>query len=159
MGNRNRSNYNGPLTTAGTSKLLQGQKHLHQVGSVVVYESAKSQSAPERRGHVGDGHVPVAVAVRSAPLLQSLDGSHSEAKTAEPEPETLPGAQEPQDERDSTQSQDLSPESSCVLFPPAEGARRLRDAPAAAGGRAVGVTIIHHPQTQESPEHQHTGQL
>lgn len=126
---------------------LQGQKHLHQVGSVVVYEGAKSQSAPERRGHVGDGHVPVAVAVRAAPLLQSLDGSHSEAKTAEPEP-LLVGAQQPRDERGSTQSQDLSPESSCVLFPPHEGARRLRDAPAAGGGWVGGCH--RHPSSTDT---------
>lgn len=75
-----------------------GPKHLHQIGSVVVYERTKSQSAPERRGHVGDGHIPVAVAVRSAPLLQSLDGSHTNANAAQSEP--LLGAQEPQDERD-----------------------------------------------------------
>lgn len=137
-------------------ELLQGQKHLHQVGSVAVYEGAKSQSAPERRGHVGDGHVPVAVAVRSAPLLQSLDGSHGEAETAEPEP--LLGAQEPQDERGSTQSQDLSPESSCVLFPPAEGARRLRDAPGRAGGR-VGGGCHRHPSSviHRHKSHRSTG--
>lgn len=50
-----------------------------------MYEGTKRQSAPERRGHVGDGHVPVTGAVRSAPLLQSRDGSHNDANTAESE--------------------------------------------------------------------------
>lgn len=50
-----------------------------------MYKGTKSQSAPKRGGHVGDGHIPVAGAVRSAPLLQSLDGSHNNANTAESE--------------------------------------------------------------------------
>lgn len=44
-----------------------------------VDEGAESQSVPERRGHVGDGHVPVAVALDPAPLLQRLHGRHPTA--------------------------------------------------------------------------------
>lgn len=43
---------------------------------MLVNKRAKRQAAPERRGHVGDGHVSVALTMQPAPLLQRLDGSH-----------------------------------------------------------------------------------
>lgn len=42
-----------------------------------MYERTKSHPVPERSGHVGDGHVSVALTVQLTPLLQSLDGSHA----------------------------------------------------------------------------------
>lgn len=48
-----------------------------------MYKRTKSQSAPEGGGHVGDGHVFVALAVDPTPLLQSLDGSHPPGATDE----------------------------------------------------------------------------
>ena len=51
-------------------------QYSHELGSVSVDECAESQAVPERRGHVGDGHVPVALAPEPAPLLQRLDGRH-----------------------------------------------------------------------------------
>lgn len=41
-----------------------------------VDEGAESQAVPEGRGHVGDGHIPVALTPDLAPLLQSLHGRH-----------------------------------------------------------------------------------
>lgn len=57
--------------------------YLHEIGSVFVDEGAESQSVSERRGHVGDVHIPVALTPEPAPLLQRLHGRH-------------PGAQIPQ---------------------------------------------------------------
>lgn len=48
-----------------------------------VDEGAESQAVPEGRGHVGDGHIPVALDLDPAPLLQRLHGGHPGA----PEPE------------------------------------------------------------------------
>lgn len=48
-----------------------------------VDEGAESQAVPEGRGHVGDGHIPVALDLDPAPLLQRLHGGHPEA----PQPE------------------------------------------------------------------------
>lgn len=74
------SGHNKPRSLDLTQRSITQQQrmsvYLHQIRSVLVYERAESQSAPERRGHVADGHVPVALAVHAAPLLQSLDGSH-----------------------------------------------------------------------------------
>lgn len=39
-------------------------------------EGAESQAVSEGRGHVGDGHIPVALALDPAPLLQRLHGGH-----------------------------------------------------------------------------------
>lgn len=44
-----------------------------------VDQRAERQSAPEGRGHVGDGDVPVTGTLRPAPLLQSPDGGHAPA--------------------------------------------------------------------------------
>lgn len=68
-----------------TTKLQQNliitkSGYLHQVRSVLVYERAKSQSAPEWSRHVGDGHISIALAMYSTPLLQSLDGGHIPAR-------------------------------------------------------------------------------
>lgn len=41
-----------------------------------VDEGAESQAVSEGRRHVGDGHVPVALTLKPAPLLQCLDGGH-----------------------------------------------------------------------------------
>lgn len=41
-----------------------------------VDEGAESQAVPEGRSHVGDGHIPVAVTLDPAPLLQSLHRRH-----------------------------------------------------------------------------------
>lgn len=46
-----------------------------------VDEGAESQAIPEGRGHVGDRHVPVALALDPAPLLQSLHGRHPGPRT------------------------------------------------------------------------------
>lgn len=46
-----------------------------------VDERAESQAVPEGRGHVGDGHIPVAVALDPAPLLQRLHGRHPGARS------------------------------------------------------------------------------
>lgn len=48
-----------------------------------VNEGAESQAVPKGRGHVGDGHIPVALDLDPAPLLQRLHGGHPGA----PEPE------------------------------------------------------------------------
>lgn len=48
-----------------------------------VDEGAESQAVPEGRGHVGDGHVPVALDLDPAPLLQRLHGGHPEAPESE----------------------------------------------------------------------------
>lgn len=126
----------------------QRERDSHQVGSVVVDQGAESQSAPERAAHVGDAHVPVAGAVRPAPPLQSLDGGHRRANAAEES--GLPVDAQQQQRR----AEGSEPERSCVLFPPAEGARRVRDAPAAAAvavapaatvATAVGVVSVHQP--------------
>lgn len=52
------------------------QFYSHQIGSVFVDEGAESQAVSEGRGHVGDGHIPVALALDPAPLLQRLHGGH-----------------------------------------------------------------------------------
>lgn len=41
-----------------------------------VQDSAEGQAIAERGGHVGDAHVPVALALLPAPFLQGLDGGH-----------------------------------------------------------------------------------
>lgn len=41
-----------------------------------VDEGAERQAVSEGRGHVGDGHIPVALALDPAPLLQRLHGGH-----------------------------------------------------------------------------------
>lgn len=46
-----------------------------------VDEGAKSQAVPEGRGHVGDGHIPVALTPDPAPLLQRLHSRHPGAQT------------------------------------------------------------------------------
>lgn len=51
----------------------------HKFGSVFVDEGAESQAVSEGRRHVGDGHVPVALTLKPAPLLQCFDGGHPEA--------------------------------------------------------------------------------
>lgn len=60
--------------------------HLHEVGSVFVDEGAESQAVPERRGHVRDGNIPVALTLDPAPLLQSLHGRHPGAQSKRTEP-------------------------------------------------------------------------
>lgn len=54
-----------------------------------VDEGAERQSVPERRGHVGDGNVPVSLTPDPAPLLQRFHGRHPGARrtdTAEESP-------------------------------------------------------------------------
>lgn len=58
-------------------------------------EGAESQTVSEGGGHVGDGHIPVTLALDPAPLLQSFHGRHPGAQTDElvPEPsESAPAA-------------------------------------------------------------------
>lgn len=45
---------------------------------MLVDERAERQAVPERGGHVGDGHIPVALTLDPAPLLQRLHGRHPE---------------------------------------------------------------------------------
>lgn len=45
-----------------------------------VDEGAESQAVSEGRGHVGDGHIPVALTLDPAPLLQRLHGGHAGAQ-------------------------------------------------------------------------------
>lgn len=59
--------------------LLQGIE-VDEIGSVFVDEGAESQAVPEGRGHVGDGHIPVALTPDPAPLLQRLHGRHPGAQ-------------------------------------------------------------------------------
>lgn len=63
-----------------------------------VNEGAESQAVPEGRGHVGDGHIPVALHLDPAPLLQRLHGGHPGApqpqlnRVGATEPQEAPGA-------------------------------------------------------------------
>ena len=62
---------------------------------MAVQDGAEGQAVAERRGHVGDAHVPVALALLPAPLLQRCDGRH-EGSGVRPAgagaPRALPGA-------------------------------------------------------------------
>lgn len=49
---------------------------IYEVRPVSVDECAEGQAVPEARGHVGDAHVPVALALEPTPLLQRLHGRH-----------------------------------------------------------------------------------
>lgn len=55
----------------------RGGGYSHEVGPVAVQDGAEGQPVAERRGHVGDAHVPVALALLPAPLLQRLDSRHA----------------------------------------------------------------------------------
>lgn len=46
-----------------------------------VQDSAEGQAIAERGSHVGDAHVPVALALLPAPFLQGFDGGHAGGKT------------------------------------------------------------------------------
>lgn len=50
---------------------------------MLVDEGAERQAVPEGRGHVGDGHIPVALDLDPAPLLQRLHGGHPGALRGE----------------------------------------------------------------------------
>lgn len=65
-----------------TSEPDRGLKeHSHKVRPVSVQDSAEGQAIAERGGHVGDAHVPVALALLPAPFLQGLDGGHAGGRT------------------------------------------------------------------------------
>lgn len=49
---------------------------IYEVGPVPVDKCAEGQAVPEARGHVGDAHVPVALALEPTPLLQRLHRRH-----------------------------------------------------------------------------------
>lgn len=53
------------------------KEHSHKVRPVPVQDRAEGQAVAERSGHVGDAHIPVALALLPAPLLQGLDGRHA----------------------------------------------------------------------------------
>ena len=55
-------------------------RYSHEIGSVFVDHGAERQPVPERRGHVGDGHIPVSVTLDFAPLLESFNSRHPELK-------------------------------------------------------------------------------
>lgn len=57
-------------------RVARRKGHSHEVGSVAVQDSTEGQAIAERRGHVGDAHVPVALALLPAPFLQRFDGRH-----------------------------------------------------------------------------------
>lgn len=46
-----------------------------------MQDSAEGQAIAERGGHVGDAHVPVALALLPAPFLQGLYGGHMGGRT------------------------------------------------------------------------------
>lgn len=67
---------------SNTSEPDRGLKeHSHKVRPVSVQDSAEGQAIAERGGHVGDAHVPVALALLPAPFLQGLDGGHTGGRT------------------------------------------------------------------------------
>lgn len=49
---------------------------IYEIGPVPVDERAEGQAVPEAGSHVGDAHVPIALALDPTPLLQSLHGRH-----------------------------------------------------------------------------------
>lgn len=62
---------------------------IYELGPVSVNEGAEGQAVPEARRHVGDAHVPVALALEPTPLLQRLHRRHpGAAGGAEPRGET-----------------------------------------------------------------------
>lgn len=79
------------FSLSARAQLFLSQVHyLHEIRSLFVDEGAESQTVPERGGHVGDGHVSVALTLDPAPLLQSLHGRHPAAQSphTHPHPET-----------------------------------------------------------------------
>lgn len=46
-----------------------------------MQDSAEGQAIAKRGSHVGDAHVPVALALLPAPFLQGFDGGHAGGRT------------------------------------------------------------------------------